>query len=219
MPVMRTNGKRRWRGQAPCLYCTLAITDALPLMVKVQVLTLLLPLEHAPDQMASRPLLTLKVIELLLANPADCVLPTATLMPAGLEVIRSPLRPLAVTVNVTLAPGGFTVSVAVRVTPARTAEMVAAVAIAVELVVAVKVALVVPAATVTLAGTVAAAASLESDTTAPPVGAALVKVTLPCELTPPVTLAGFTARLFRLAAGGGGGTGVTVSVPVRLVPL
>ena len=96
MPVMRTNGKRRWRGQAPCLYCTLAITDALPLMVKVQVLTLLLPLEHAPDQMASRPLLTLKVIELLLANPADCVLPTATLMPAGLEVIRSPLRPLAV---------------------------------------------------------------------------------------------------------------------------
>ena len=48
-------------------------------------------------------------------------------MPAGLDVTRSPLRPLAVTVNVTLAPGGFTVSVAVLVTPASAAVMVAAV--------------------------------------------------------------------------------------------
>ena len=143
-------------------------------------------------------------------------------MPAGLDTTPSPLRPLAVTVSVTLALGGFTVSVAVLVTPARTAEMVAAVEAAVEVVVAVKVALLAPAATVTLAGTVAAAALLESDTTAPPDGAALVKVTLPCDVPPPVTLVGFSARLFRLAGGGGGGgagTGVTVSVLVRLVPL
>lgn len=131
---------------------------------------------------------------------------------------RSPLRPLAVTVNVTLAPGGFTVSVAVLVTPARTAEMVAAVVVAGAVVVAVKVALVAPAATVTLTGTVATAALLDSATTAPPVGAALVRVTLPCELPPPVTLVGFSTTLLRLAAGGGGGTGVTVSVVVRLVP-
>jgi hypothetical protein len=39
-------------------------------------------------------------------NDADAVLPTATLMPAGLEVILSPLRPLAVTVTVTALPGG-----------------------------------------------------------------------------------------------------------------
>ena len=44
-------------------HCTLALTEALPLMVKVQVLVLLPPLEQAPDQMASRPLVTLKVIE------------------------------------------------------------------------------------------------------------------------------------------------------------
>jgi hypothetical protein len=40
-------------------------------MVNVQVLALLPPLEQAPDQIASRPLLTLKVIELLLAKLAD----------------------------------------------------------------------------------------------------------------------------------------------------
>ena len=52
-------------------YCTLALTEAFALSVNVQVAALLPPLEHAPDQMASRPLLTLKVIELLVAKLAD----------------------------------------------------------------------------------------------------------------------------------------------------
>ena len=52
-------------------HCTLALTDALPLIVNVQVRALLPPLAHAPDQMASRPLLTLKVIALPVAKPAD----------------------------------------------------------------------------------------------------------------------------------------------------
>ena len=52
-------------------HCTLALTDALPLMVNVHVLVLLPPLAHAPDQIASRPLLTLKVIALLAAKLAD----------------------------------------------------------------------------------------------------------------------------------------------------
>ena len=47
------------------------VTVAIALSVKVQVLVLLPPLEHAPDQMASRPLLTLKVIALLVAKLAD----------------------------------------------------------------------------------------------------------------------------------------------------
>ena len=93
-------------------YCTFPVTEALPVMVNVQVAVLLPPLEHAPDQMASRPLLTLKVIELLVAKPDDCVLPTATLMPTGLDTTRSPLRPLAVTVKLTPAAAGFTVSAA-----------------------------------------------------------------------------------------------------------
>ena len=69
-------------------------------MVKVHVFTLVPPLEHAPDQIASRPLETVSVTEVPVANVAEPVLPTATLIPAGLEVTRSPLLPVAVTVNV-----------------------------------------------------------------------------------------------------------------------
>jgi len=72
----------------------------LPVSVNVQLFCLLPPLEHAPDQMASRPFNTLKVIDVPVANDAEPLLPTATLIPAGLEVTRSPLRPDAETVNV-----------------------------------------------------------------------------------------------------------------------
>ena len=126
------------------------------MIVNVQVGLLLPPLEQAPDQTASRPLDTLSVIAVPVAKLADPVLPTATLVPAGLEVIRSPLRPVAVTVSVTACPAGFTVSVADRVTP-RDPVMVTAVVEVTALVATAKVALVAPAATVTLDGTLAAA--------------------------------------------------------------
>jgi hypothetical protein len=70
--------------------------------------------------MASRLLLTLSVIDVPVLNEAEPVLPTITLMPAGLDRMRSPLRPLAVTVSVAVvggAPCGPTVSVAVRDVP------------------------------------------------------------------------------------------------------
>jgi hypothetical protein len=79
---------------------TLAVTDALADSVNVHVLRLLPPLEQAPDQIASRPFETLSVIEVPVVNDAEPVLPTATLIPAGVEVMREPLRPVAVTVNV-----------------------------------------------------------------------------------------------------------------------
>ena len=57
-----------------------------------------------------------------------------------------------------------------------------------------KVALEAPAGTVTLAGTVAALVLLlDSVTTAPPEGAALVRLAVPCEPLPPTTLIGLSA--------------------------
>jgi hypothetical protein len=63
------------------------------------------------------------------------------------------------------------------------------------LVVNVKAAVVAPARTVTLAGTVAAGESLESATTAPPTGAAPIRVTVPFEEVPPVTAVGLSCML------------------------
>src|SRR2546422_8606447 len=71
--------------------------------------------------------------------------------------------------------------------------MVTGVAAASGFVVTVKVALVAPAGTVTLDGTVATLVSLlERDTTASPLGAGTLSVTVPVEEFPPVTLDGLS---------------------------
>ena len=85
---------------------------------------------------------------------------------------------------------GFTVSATVRVTPAKTAEMVAEVEVVTELVVILKVALLLPVVMVTLVGTLVALELSDSITTAPPLGAAALKVTVPIEELPPTTLVG-----------------------------
>ena len=91
--------------------------------------------------------------------------------------------------------------------------IVTAVLEATALVVAVKVAVVAPASTVTVPGTCAAAVLLELKlTTAPPVGAAPLSVTVPVEELPPTTDVGFRLTEFRIAA-------VTVSVAVRVTLL
>lgn len=187
--------------------------------MKVQVLRLFPPLEQAPDQMASRPLETLSVIAVPPANAADPVLPTATLIPAGLETTLSPLRPVAVTVSVTVCARGATVNVAVLVTPPALAVIVTGVDVATVAVVIGNVALLAPCATVTLPGTVAAAVLLRASVTAkPPVGAGAVSVTVPCDAFPPVTLVGLTDSAERDAANGGADGGVTVSDAVRVAP-
>jgi hypothetical protein len=84
------------------IYCTFAVTDELLVIVKEQLCVSFPPLEHAPDQITVRPPASLRVILVPEENDADPVLPTATLMPAGLDVMRSPLRPVAVTVKVTV---------------------------------------------------------------------------------------------------------------------
>jgi hypothetical protein len=68
----------------------------------------------------------------------------------------------------------------------------------------VKVALVLPAGTVTLDGTVATEVLLlESETTTPPEGAPELRVTVPVELFPPLTLVGFKVREERVTLEGG----------------
>jgi hypothetical protein len=161
--------------------------------VNVQVIVLFPALEQAPDQTTSRPFVALSVIVVPVANDAEPLLPTVTLMPAGLEVTRSPVRPVAVTVSVAVCAGGATVSVAVRVTPPALAVIVTGVEVVTALVEIGIVALVAPCATETLAGTLAAAALLESETANPPAGAADVRVAVPCDEAPPTTLVGLSA--------------------------
>src|SRR5262245_64972123 len=109
--------------------------------------------------MTSRPLVTDSVIDVPLVNDADPVLPTATLMPAGVDSTLSPSRPVAVTVSVTAPPGGggggggaggVTVSTAVFVAPPNEPVIVTVVDAVTLVVVTLNVALVAPAATVTL---------------------------------------------------------------------
>ena len=63
----------------------------------------------------------------------------------------------------------------------------------------VNVPLVYPAMTVTLDGTVAADALLERLTTAPPLGAAPLRVTVPVDEDPPLTLVGLSASVDSVA--------------------
>ena len=102
------------------------------------------------------------VIDVPVENDADPLLPTVTLMPAGVDVMRSPLRPLAVTVSVDVpdgAGGGGEPCVTPSAAKSVVLPSVAAsctVVPALGNVVIGNVALVAPAATVTLAGTLAA---------------------------------------------------------------
>ena len=104
--------------------------------------------------------------------------------------------------TVSVVAWGVTVSVADLVTPPKEPVIVTAVEAVTEDVMMVKLALVAPAATVTLAGVFAAAELSESVTTAPPDGAAPVKVTVPCDELPPVTLVGLTVSVERVTLAG-----------------
>ena len=85
------------------------------------------------------------------------------------------------------------------------------------LVAIVNVAVAAPCATVTLGGTVAAPLLLERDTDMPPAGAAPLKVTVPCDEAPPVTIVGFTDTAETVGADAVA-SGRTVSVAVCVTP-
>ena len=93
--------------------------------------------------------------------------------------------------------------------------MVTAVELVTALVLTANVALLAPAATVTLAWTVAAAVSLlKRETATPPLGAGPLRVTVPIEGDPPVTLIGLSAIAESVAEP----CGVTVSEAVLVPP-
>jgi len=187
------------------------VTVAAPVNVNVQLFVSEPPLEQAPDQIASRSFDTVSVIDVPVVNDADPVLPTATLMPAGVDVTLSPLRPVAVTVSVAACPGGgcgVTVSGADFVAPPNVPAIVTTVDALTAVVVTLNVALFAPAATVTVAGTLTIIVLLlESVTLAPPAGAAAVSVAVPCAAFPPTTLVGLSVMLDNDGAAGGGGGG------------
>lgn len=80
--------------------------------------------------------------------------------------------------------------------------------------VTVNIAEVAPCGMVTLAGTLAAAGlELDSDTTAPPVGAAAVSVAVPVPVCPLTIVLGLTDTLLSVAV-----DGVMVTVVVRVTP-
>jgi hypothetical protein len=92
---------------------------------------------------------------------------------------------------------------------------VAGVEVVTAVVFTVNVALVAPAATVTLAGTVAADALLVREMTAPPLEAGPLRVTVPVEDEPALTLLGFRAIEESV---GDPGPGVTVTEAVLVAP-
>jgi hypothetical protein len=179
-----------------------AETEALPASVRVQLLVVCPPLEQAPLQIALRPLETVSVMDELVVKDADPLLPDATLMPDGAEVMRSPERPLAVTERVAVCIAGVRVSTVVAVIPPAAAVMVTGVEVVTAVVLIVKSTVLEPAGTVTLAGTIAEALLLVIDT-GNGAGAGPVRITTACDGEPPVTLAGNTLIACRLCGGGG----------------
>ena len=155
--------------------------------------------------MASRPFDTLSVMDVPVVNDADPVLPTVTLIPAGLEVTRSPLRPVAVTLSVAWLggggggggepPDGVTSSDVAEKVPLNLAVRVTEVLADTGAVVTVKFTRSVPAATVTLGGIVTIAVLLLcSVTSAPPDGAVPLSTTVPVDGVPPGTSSGFKKK-------------------------
>jgi hypothetical protein len=123
------------------------------------------------------------------------------------EWLRLPDVPVNMSVyvpaGVPAVVGGFTVSDAVLVVPPYEAEIITCVELVTALVLTIKVVLLAPAATVTLAGTIAADPLLESETPAPPVGAAPLRLTVPVDGDPPLTVMGLSPSEYSVVVPGG----------------
>jgi hypothetical protein len=165
----------------------------------------------------------LLLVKVTLAPPAGAGAVSVTVVDAAPGPPCTLVGPTLTVVSVApgVGSGGgvmvpVTVRVAVRVVPAYVAERTALVVAPTVLVDTGDVAELAPAATVTFEATVATVLLLDSDTTAPPVGAGAVRVTVAVTLPPPVTVEGLRPTALRAAAGGGDGV-VTVHPDSRTV--
>ena len=147
-------------------------------------------------------------------------------MPDGVEVIRSPLRPVPVTVSTAVDGGGggggggvddVTVNVAFLVTLFNVAEIATGVDALTALVEIVNTALCDPIGTVTLEGTTTTAGLPLDNATVVAVAAAAESTTAPCAVEPPATLDGLTARFVRMLFDAP--AGFTVRLADRVSPL
>ena len=204
------------------LYCTFAVTLAADEIVNVHVLRLSPPLEHAPDQMASRPLVTLSVMLVPGANEA---LP---LLPVGHYPRRRRRDALAAATGGADGQrhGGWRLRGWVHRYPRSTGNAVVAPrdryrrAKPTAAVVTANVAVRAPAATVTCRGRRdTGITARERDGRLRLRSAARQRDRALC-VRPPTRLDGEIATLCSVAAGGGDTVpGVTVTLAVRVVPL
>jgi hypothetical protein len=189
------------------------VSAAFVLVPRVAVMTEVV-VEATPN------VVTVKVADVL---PANTITLAGTLAAVVLLLVRLTETPpvgaaaFSCTVPVELLPptrlvgfsdtedtlnAGFTVSVAFALTP-EVAVMLTVVVATTEVVVIANVVDVLPPGTVTLPGTPATdVLLLERVTTTPPVGAAPLRVTVPVEGLPPVTVVGFRDTELRTTVGG-----------------
>ena len=168
----------------------LVFTDGLP--VFTLKLALLWPAETV--MLAGRVATALLLVESVTTMPPEGAAPESVTVPwdvsppltvAGLSAMEDRLTAVA-------GEAGMIVNVACFELAPTVAVMTALAVPVTDLVLTVNPAVVLPAATVTLGATVATPVLLLDNVTAvPPEGALAVRVTVPLELLPPVTLAGF----------------------------
>ncbi|HWD38582.1 MAG TPA: hypothetical protein VG944_07015 [Fimbriimonas sp.] len=195
--TLETVGALTVKGAVPLLEFTVAVTVAVTSAETAVVVAVKVVLLEPDGTITEAGATTLALLLLsVTVCPLDPALPVSVTVPVE-DVPPGTLVGLKLSDE---KVGALTIRFAVLLVLEAVAVIVAVVFPETAIVVIVKVALVAPAATVTVAGAVAAALLLLSATESPPVGAALLIVTVPVEVLPPITVVGETERAVTVGA-------------------